>query len=232
MFQERFDALMEGWKSSLKVVLEPLSQVLGFLSNPWISLGIVGGCFGIILMGCILFRKDSVGRKIRNPRSLTVCAMMMALNIILGYFTLRFTDFLRIGFGFITQPVVGMAFGPILCGITGMIQDVVSLVLNPTGAYIPAYTLSVGVSGMFYGLMLHNKRVTLWRVFLTEFLVIFVGNILLNSIALAPTVASGFVGILPSRILKNLLLLPIQTVVSYLILKFVQKQKLLKILER
>ena len=113
-----------------------------------------------------------------------------------------------------------------------MIQDVISLALNPTGAYIPAYTLSVGVSGMFYGMMLHNKRITLWRVFLAELLVIVVGNILLNTIALAPTVASGFVGILPSRILKNLLLLPIQTVVSYLILKFVQKQKLLKILER
>ena len=113
-----------------------------------------------------------------------------------------------------------------------MVQDVISLMLNPTGAYIPAYTLSVGISGMFYGLMLHNKKATLWRVFLPEFLVIFVGNILLNSVALAPTIASGFVGILPSRILKNLLLLPIQTVVSYLILKFVQKQKMLKILER
>lgn len=232
MFAKRFDAVFEGWKSVLKMWLEPLSQVLGVLGNPWVSLGIVGVCFGIILLGCILIRRDSFGRKMKNPRVLTLCAMMMALNIILGYFTLRFTEFLRIGFGFITQPVVGMAFGPLICTITGMIQDIISLALNPTGAYIPAYTLSVGISGMFYGIILHNKKITLYRVFLAEFLVIFVGNILLNSIALAPTVASGFVGILPSRILKNLLLLPIQTVVSYLILKFVQKQKLLKILER
>ena len=232
MFQERFDAMFEGWKTVLKAWLEPFAEALGILSNPWVSLGIVGVCFGIILVGCILIRRDSFGEQMKNPRVLTLCAMMMALNIILGYFTLRFTDFLRIGFSFITQPVVGMAFGPVICGMTGMVQDVISLMLNPTGAYIPAYTLSVGISGMFYGLMLHNKKATLWRVFLTEFLVIFVGNILLNSVALAPKIASGFVGILPSRILKNLLLLPIQTVVSYLILKFVQKQKLLKILER
>lgn len=232
MFSNGFDAMFEGWKATLKSWLEPLGEVLGFLGNPWVSLGIVGVCFGIILLGCILQRRDSFGTRMRNPRVLTLCAMMMALNIILGYFTLRFTDFLRIGFGFITQPVVGMALGPLICGITGMLQDVISLALNPTGAYIPAYTLSVGISGMFYGLLLHNKKITIVRVFLVELLVIFVGNILLNSIALAPSVASGFVGILPSRILKNLLLLPIQTVVSYLILKFVQKQKLLKILER
>lgn len=232
MFQERFDAVLEGWKTVLKGWLEPLSKVLGVLGNPWVRLGIVSLVFVLMLSFCILFYRDSFGKRMKNPRALTVCAMMMALNIILGYFTLRFTEFLRIGFSFVTQPVVGMAFGPLVCGITGMVQDVISLALNPTGAYIPAYTLSVGVSGMFYGILLHNKKITLWRVFLTEFLVIFVGNILLNSMALAPTVASGFVGILPSRILKNLLLLPIQTMVSYLILKFVQKQKLLKILER
>ncbi len=232
MFQERFDAVLEGWKLSLKALLNPLSQILSVLSNPWISLGIVAVVFAGLLVCCILHQRDSFHKQLKNPRVLTVCAMMMALNIILGYFTLRFTEFLRIGFGFVTQPVVGMAFGPLVCCATGMIQDVVSLALNPTGAYIPAYTLSVGASGMFYGMMLHNKRVTLWRVFVAELVVILVGNILLNTIALAPTVASGFVGIFPSRILKNLLLLPIQTVVSYLILKFVQKQKLLKILER
>ncbi len=232
MFQERFDAMMEGWKLSLMAWLEPLSRVLGVLSNPWVSFGIVAIVFAGLLLFCILFRRDSFQKQLKNPRVLTICAMMMALNIILGYFTLRFTEFLRIGFGFVTQPVVGIAFGPLICCATGMIQDVISLVLKPTGAYIPAYTLSVGVSGMFYGMMLHSKKVTIWRVFLAELLVSVVGNILLNTIALAPTVASGFVGILPSRILKNLLLLPIQTVVSYLILKFVQKQKLLKILER
>lgn len=236
MFGKRFDAVMESWKAGLKVFLEPLSHVAGILSNPWVSLGIVAVVFAGLLVCCILHQRDCFHKKLKNPRVLTVCAMMMALNIILGYFTLRFTEFLRIGFGFVTQPVVGMSFGPIICCMTGMIQDVISLALNPTGAYIPAYTLSVGISGMFYGLVLHsgkqNHKVTFWRVFLAELLVTFVGNILLNTIALAPTVASGFVGILPSRMLKNLLLLPIQTVVSYLILKFVQKEKLLKIVER
>ncbi|MBO5364552.1 MAG: folate family ECF transporter S component [Clostridia bacterium] len=231
MFEERFDGMLDGWKASLNALLTPLGKVFEDLSNPWISLGIIGGVLAMLVLCCVSFRRDSLKKKMQNPRVLTVCAMMMALNIILGYFTLRLSAYLRIGFGFITQPVVGMLFGPLPCLLTGMIQDVISLALNPTGAYIPAYTLSVGISGIFYGMVLYQKPVTLWRVFVAKLLVVLVGNILLNSIALAPTVASGFIGILPSRILKNLLLLPIQTVVSYLILKIVQKQKLLKILE-
>ncbi len=231
MFQERFDQVLDGWKDGLKAMLTPLTKVFAFLSNPWISLGIIGVVLIMLVLCCVVFRRDSLTKKLQNPRVLTVCAMMMALNVMLGYFTLRFSSYLRIGFGFVTQPVVGMLFGPLPCLLTGMIQDVISLALNPTGAYIPAYTMSVGISGIFYGMVLYQKPVTLWRVFVAKALVVLVGNILLNSIALAPTVASGFTGILPSRILKNLLLLPIQTVVSYLILKFVQKQKLLKIFE-
>ena len=231
MFMERFDVLLDGWKDGIKALLTPLSEAFAILSNPWMSTGMIAAVFAALVLCCILCRRDSLKGQLQNPRILTVCAMMMALNIILGYFTLRFSSYLRIGFGFITQPVLGMLFGPLACAVTGMIQDVISLVLNPTGAYIPAYTLSVGISGMFYGMVLHKKPVTLWRVFVAKLLVVLVGNILLNSVALAPTVSSGFIGILPSRILKNLLLLPIQTVVSYLILKFVQKQKLLKIFE-
>ncbi len=231
MFLENFDAVLDSWKAGLKSVLVPMDKILSVLSNPWVSLGIVGAVFVVLVLTCVLCRRDSLKKQLQNPRVLTACAMMMALNIILGYFTLRFSSYLRIGFGFITQPAVGMLFGPLPCALTGMIQDVISLALNPTGAYIPAYTISVGISGIFYGMILHRKPVTLGRVFVAKLLVILVGNILLNSIALAPTVASGFVGILPSRIIKNLLLLPIQTVVSYLILKFVQQQKLLKILD-
>lgn len=99
------------------------------------------------------------------------------------------------------------------------------------GAYVPTYTLCVGISGLFYGLVLYRKPVTLRRVFLAKLLVILVSNILLNSIALAPTVGSGFIGILPARILKNLLLLPIQTIVVYMILKFVKELKPVKAFE-
>ncbi|MEE1013556.1 MAG: folate family ECF transporter S component, partial [Clostridia bacterium] len=122
-------------------------------------------------------------------------------------------------------------FGPLVCCMTGMVQDILSYLLNPVGGYIPTYTLCVGISGMIYGLLLYRKPIAFWRVLVAKTLVLVFSNILLNSIALAPTVGSGFVGILPARIIKNLLLLPIQTVVAYLVLKFVKRSRQIQVFE-
>lgn len=226
MLQEKMDGILDGWKEALAGFLDPLRQVLSFLSVPWVSMAVITAVFLLMVFWCVAGKKSDLRQQLKNPRVLAVCAMMMALNIILGTFTIRFSAYLRVGFGFVTQPVVAMLFGPMVCCVTGLIQDVVSYLLNPVGAFVPAYTLCVGISGIFHGLILYHKPVTFWRVLLAKLVVIVVGNILLNSIALAPTVGSGFIGILPSRILKNLLLLPIQTVVCYLILRLVQQRKI------
>lgn len=224
--QEKMDQFFDGWKLVLKSALEPLRQTFSVFSNMWAGLLVIGVVFVLLLVFCILRSGSAFRRQLKNPRVLAICALMMALNIILGYFSINFSAYLRIGFGFVTQPVVAMLFGPLAACMTGIVQDMVSMLLNPTGAYLPAYTLSVGISGMFYGLILYQKPATFTRVLLAKMLVMLVGNILLNSIALAPTAGSGFIGILPARILKNILLLPIQAVVSYLILKLLQQRRI------
>ena len=74
---------------------------------------------------------------------------------------------------------------------------------------------------MIYGIMLYNKPVTFARVFLTKLIIVVFSNIILNTVALAPTVGSGFAGIFPARLIKNILLLPVQAVIVYLILKYI-----------
>ena len=229
---EKFDALMDSWRAGLKGFLEPVHHLFDIFSNMWMSFGIIALVFVLLLTYCILTRRKDFQRHMKRPQTLAVCSLMIAMNIVLGYFTLWISSYLSIGFGFVTQPIVTMLFGPLVGCMTGMVQDILSYLLNPAGgAYVPTYTLCVGISGLFYGLVLYRKPVTLRRVFLAKLLVILVSNILLNSIALAPTVGSGFIGILPARILKNLLLLPIQTIVVYMILKFVKELKPVKAFE-
>ena len=226
---EKFDALMDGWKEILKFVLEPVHHVFDFLSNVWVSVAVITAVFLLLLIYCVLKYGSEFKQQIRKPRTMVICAMMVALNIVLGYFNLWLSSYLRVGFGFVTQPVVTMMFGPLTGCMTGIFQDMLSYMLNPAGgAFMPTYSMCVGISGMIYGLVLYRKPVTLWRVFLAKLLVIVFSNILLNSIALAPTVGSGFIGILPARILKNLLLLPIQTAVVYAVLKFAQQFQFFK----
>lgn len=216
-----FDARMDGVKAAIKAFIEPLGRFLGVFSNPIISFACVSAVFIILLAACIVRYKGSLKAEIKKPRTLVICAMMMAINIILGYYEIRFSAYLRIGFGFVTQPIVTALFGPLAGCMTGMLQDILSFVLHPTGAYIPAYTICIGVSGMIYGIMLYNKPVTFARVFMTKLLIVVFSNIILNTIALAPTVGSGFAGIFPARVIKNFLMMPVQAVVVYLILKYI-----------
>lgn len=214
-----FDSSMDFVKAFLRAVLTPITAFCNIFSNIW-----VGAVFIIILFAILLaltakkYGKDFM-LSIKRPQTLAVCAMLIALNVVLGYFSIDVTAYLRIGFGFITLPVVTVLFGPLAGCASGMLQDIVSFIIKPTGGYLFTLTLNVGISGMIYGLMLYKKKITFARILLTKLVIITVVNIILNSIGLAPTVGSGLIGILPSRIIKNLLLLPIQSVIVYVLLK-------------
>ncbi len=223
-----FDTLMDTYKSGIKDLLSPLKFLLDIFSNFWISLGFISIVFISLLLYCIIIRKDKFREHLKHPDVLAICSLMMALNIVLGYFTIQFSAYLRIGFGFMTQPIIAIFFGPLVACVTGIIQDIISLLLRPTGPYNPIYSLSIGISAIMYGMMLYKKNPSFMRILLTKLLVIIVGNIIFNSIALAPTVGSGLIGILPSRLLKNIILFPIQTVIVYIVLKFVKKLKYTK----
>lgn len=226
--RENFDNFMDSSKGILKELLSPLKSAFDIFSNPWISFLIILGVFSALACFCGFVRKDKLKSHLKNPYVLAICALMIALNIVLGYCSINYSAYLKIRFGFMTQPVVAMLFGPLVACLTGIIQDAVSLALMPTGPFNPAYSLCVGISAMIYGLVFYKKPVSILRVLLAEVLVIFLGNIILNSIALSPTVGSGFIGILPARILKNIILLPIQTAVVYIVLKFVKKSNIFK----
>lgn len=214
-----FDSSMDWLKSVLTTVIEPLRLVLNFFSEFWTGAVLIAVVFALLFTINMLRGGSDFLKIMKKPYTLVICAMMIAVNVALGYFTINISSYLRIGFGFVTLPIVGTLFGPAAGCFTGILQDVVSFMLKPTGAYIFTYTLNVGISGMIHGMMLYKKPVSFARVFMTKLIIVVIVNIILNSVALAPTVGSGMAGILPARIIKNIILLPIHAVISYALLK-------------
>ena len=104
--------------------------------------------------------------------------------------------------------------------------DIISFIIKPTGAFLFSYTMNTGIAGMIYGLFLYKKNLTFVRVFFCKLTVILAVNIILNSIALAPTAANGLVGIFPARLIKNIILLPIQSLVVFEDLKIAVKGRI------
>jgi len=139
----------------------------------------------------------------------------------LGQFTLPISDSVRIGFGFVTVPVVSMLYGPLAGCVMGMLQDVISLMIKPTGGLIIGLTLNAGMMGIVYATFFYKKKISFVKVLTAQIVVVCVINIILNSIALAPVVGNGMVGILPGRLIKNIVMLPVQTMIMYLLLKTV-----------
>lgn len=102
-------------------------------------------------------------------------AMLVAITVILSYVS----GFLRIGpiskfnVSFISVYAAGAAYGPVISGLVAALADIVSFVANPTGPFVPWFTLIELVNGFLFGLFLYrhtdtekNFRVFVLRVVL------------------------------------------------------------------
>lgn len=220
-FAASFDSSMDTAKSAIRAFIEPFGMFLDAASGFWTGAILIIAVFAVLLIFNVLYCRESLAAVTRKPKNLVICAMLIAINVILGYFTIPLSSYLRIGFGFITAPAAAYMFGPIAGMAVALLSDVVSFIVKPTGGFLFTYTLNTAIAGMIYGMFLYKRRVTFLRVFLCKLTVILTVNIVLNSIALAPTAGSGIIGILPARMIKNLVLFPIQSVIVYEILKII-----------
>ena len=59
---------------------------------------------------------DSI-QELKDLRTLAVTAMLLAIAVVLGFYTLQLTDYIKIGFAYIANETTGMLFGPAVGGI-------------------------------------------------------------------------------------------------------------------
>ena len=93
-----------------------------------------------------------------NPRVLCICAMLIAMEIVLNRFCSINTMGTKIGFSFIPPVVAAMLYGPIVSGIVYGVGDFVGALLFPIGPYHPGFTLCAVLMGVVYGLFLYRKE--------------------------------------------------------------------------
>ncbi|MCD8224278.1 MAG: folate family ECF transporter S component [Clostridiales bacterium] len=154
-------------------------------------------------------------RELRSTRAITVAAMFGAVSVVLGYFTITVGDYVKIGFSSIAGQIVYYLFGPVLGGVFGGAMDVVKYLIKPTGPYFPGFTIDAAVAGLIYGCVYYRRTLTLRRVLAAEFLVCLVCNVFLATFWLSVLYGKGFFMLLPMRVLKNLIMWPINSLLFY-----------------
>ena len=163
--------------------------------------------------------------ELKSTRCLALTALLIAINIALDLLglTIKLPPNLRIGFGFLCNAAVGMLFGPVVGMMAGVCTDVLGYFAGnlTMGAYFPGYTLTAITAGLFWGLWLYPRKLTVWRALGANACINLFCNIGLNTLWLTMTGGKAMGALLALRVPKNLLMLPIETVLLYFGMKMV-----------
>lgn len=168
--------------------------------------------------------KDSF-HELKEVRTLATAAMLLAIAVVLGFYTVQLTESLKVGFSYLPNELAGMMFGPVVGSIVGGTADILKFLVNPTGPYFPGFTISGICGGFIYGCVLYKKPLQLWRIILANGLVTFLVNLLLNTYWVSLLYGNAYMVLLPARIMKQLLMLPIEVVIFYFVAKVLARAK-------
>lgn len=109
--------------------------------------------------GVFFMFKNSLNFKKISTRDLCFMAMLVAITLMLsavsGY--LRIGDAIKFNISFISVYVGAALYGPLAGGIIAAMADIISFLINPTGAFIPIFTVMEFVNGLFFGVFLYRN---------------------------------------------------------------------------
>lgn len=170
-------------------------------------------------------------QEIRQPRTIATCAMLAAVAIVLGYFSIELGSSLRIGFSSIPNRLVDYLFGPVVGAYFGGLLDIIKYIIKPTGTFFPGFTFNAMLAGLICGSILYGRKLTLWRMFLAKFLVIMICNVFFNTLWISILYGKAFMVLLPVRLFKNLVMWPIDSVILFMVGSFLERAGAFRLLK-
>lgn len=128
-------------------------------------------------------------KSLRELRTLTTTGMLLALAVAIRSLAIQVTLDLRIVFTFLPICVIGLLYGPVVCGMSTFALDLIGFIIDNKSArgYSIELALIVLMSGVFYGIFLYKKDIAklsfknILSIILARGSVIIICNILLNS---------------------------------------------------
>ncbi len=157
-------------------------------------------------------------------KNIVLCGLMAALAVILSMVaSIDAGPYIRIGFSGLPNRIVECLFGPVAGCLFGGMLDILKYILKPSGPFFFGFTFNVMLAGLIYGTILYRKTVTVRRVVAAEFLTKLIVNCLLNTLWISILYGKGFFVLLPLRMLKNAIMLPIDSCILYFTLTYMKK---------
>lgn len=164
--------------------------------------------------------KDSF-LEMKNLRSLVGISMLLAISVVLSFFTINLGENIKIGVGFVVTALLGMLYGPVAGAFAAGTGDLIKYLIKPTGPYFFGFTLTAMLGAVIYGMFFYQSRCTVAKAVTAKTSVTLLLNCLLNTFWIHLLYGSPFLALLFPRIVKNLLTLPFEIILLYLTLSTV-----------
>ncbi len=166
----------------------------------------------------------------RTNKKIILTAILLALLIILSRFLSIKTPILKISFGFVPTMLCAIWLGPKWTVLLNVLGDIIGATLFPTGPYFVGYTITTAVAALIYGFILYKKdsncytnKQFLIRLIIATTLVAVIANMGLNTLWSAITTGKAFWVLLSTRIVKQLIMIPIHVIVIFFLEKALRK---------
>ena len=161
--------------------------------------------------------KDSAN-EIKKVSSICGCAMFTALDIILRAIRIDFSAVLSLGFSTLAVAASAMYYGPLLTGLAGIIADTLGHLVHPNGPYFPGFAISAFITGVIYGCFFYKQEKISWkRVILARLCITVVINLILTPLWLNMMYGNALFAV--PRIIKNIVMFPLDAWLLYIVLK-------------
>lgn len=169
-------------------------------------------------------------REIKSVRCITITAMFGAISVAIGSLTIMVTQYLKIGFTFLPNQFVYYLFGPVIGGVYGAAIDILVFILKPSGVFHPGFTFNAMLTGVIHGFILYKRPVSLKRIITSNAINMVIVNFCLTTYWITQLTGSKFFVIFPPRAIKSLIMLPIESILLFSVLKGVEATGIINLL--
>ncbi|MEG2289484.1 MAG: folate family ECF transporter S component [Clostridium sp.] len=154
-------------------------------------------------------------------KKIVYMAVFIAITAVLSRFFSIQLEIIKITFSFIPIALAAMIFGPAYGGLVAGIEDLLGATLFPRGPFFPGFTMSAIVVGVIYGIVLYKKPKTTIRFIVASTLIAILVHIGLNTVWLTILYDKGFIALASTRVVKALIMIPIEVIMLKLSWKYI-----------
>ncbi len=164
-------------------------------------------------------------RSLKNTHVIVGVALFCGLQIVLNTFNVYLGPTLRITFGFLATAASCYFYGPYPNILAAFFMDLIGYAMHPDGPYFPGYALNAMLMAFIFSSFFYQQKIKLWKIIAARALIVIINYMILNSLWLSMMYGDSFIVLFSARIVKNLLMFPIDAAMLYAILKICERLK-------